>query len=665
MADFKNILPTPEETNVPRTSAINFTILNDAYGAKINTLSSIVNNTKAINNGSFINGFSGQIISGVNLWVVTIYPKDPIFFPRASLINVSIDILDSYNNHNAYSWSFSTAGYIPPGSPEPDPPGGPIPSEPITRACLTGNPFFIYNEVGLNAAFDKGIGTEIELNWKTASPNDENNFVVYNIYLSTYRISVFDSPPKFLSTSLSALIGGIPPGNTYFFAVRAAEVDPDISTLTGLQQIGNDLFRYPSTTLDGYIADGYTTINVKSTNGFPANGIILINDELIKYNSIQLFPPAFITDVYGRGWESTIAEQHLDNTDVFLYRGREDGNTVIAQATPTFQKPNTALTYVLGDGYGPDGYRDGYDGYAKTDGYYFPKQVKNNDITTQIEKSHDQNDNFPSFDYCGTWRKLSPENLWTGKCVGSYFGGIQYRNGTFVRENNIQSHMLQREELMLSSTGEPFVLLRRKWTGIRCSCHMLRREHADKRCPQCFGTGFQNGYEQFVNPRRPDGRILVRVDPTTEDLKIEDKGGLTPDYIPSAWTIAFPGLRDRDALIRFNEDNTEEFRYMILNVDRVKAFFGQPGAQKFRMQRFHKTDVIYQFPTQRDMSPFPTMIETSISSGPGIPAHKHSLYVPSGMILQNIYSVTIVEERHSHVVKNGKILPALGHVHTI
>jgi hypothetical protein len=194
---------------------------------------------------------------------------------------------------------------------------------------------------------------------------------------------------------------------------------------------------------------------------------------------------------------------------------------------------------------------------------------------------------------------------------------------------------------------------------------VLRREHHDARCQICYGTGFSNGFEQFLNPRRPDSRILIRVEPATEDLKIEDRGGLTPDYLPNCWTMAFPGLKDRDVLVRFNEDNTEEFRYEILNVQRVRAFFGQSGVQKFAMQRFARTDIIYQFPVTRSTSPFPETLAMSIESGPGIPAHTHALVVPHGRSLTVFNGSTSINERHHHVVRKGQIITVLGHTHTL
>lgn len=608
--------------------------------------------------GSFVNGFSGSVLVGADGYVIAVHPRPPDFLPFASEIEVSLSILDAYGAQVSEDYSFYTVGFQQEESePLPGPTG---------RACLVGRPFFIDSGAGLEAALDQGVGTEAELKWSEAAPYTEGNLVVYNIYHSTKRVEVFEDPPRLLVMALSTTIGGLPPGNTHFFGVRAAEFDPVVSNLSGLQPAGPNTYAYPSAVLDGYLEAADQVVPLDSVEGFPDKGVAIIGDELIRYASVLQFPPALMVSPHGRGYEGTVAESHISGSEIRLYHGREDGNTIIAQATPTFQKPEWALTWVKSDGYGPDGYRDGYDGYdaERQDGYYFHRQVKR-DILTTDGSNNDNSGDFPRFDYCGSYRGMSPAQLWQGQCVASYFGGIQKRDGVFVRESDIRNHMLQREELLLESTGEPFVLMRRLWTGIRCSCHMLRREHADQRCPICFGTGFVNGYHQFMNPRRSDSRILVRVDPASEDLRIEDKGGLTPDYKPGSWTMAFPAVKDRDVLVRFNEDGTEAFRYEILDVTRVRAFFGQSGVQKFNMQRFPRTDIIYQFPVTRTTAPFPETLETSTESGPGIPPHSHTIIVPSHRPLEQIEGGTSVNQHHHHTVRNGKIVPVLGHTHSM
>lgn len=662
MANYINFTPSVNQQGVARTTVVSFTVLEGATGAQINTLGVTIDGYQAILNGVFVGGYNGNIYPSAGKYVVGVYPKKPDFLRSAAKIDVHMELLDAYNSLDSYDYSFYTAGY---NAPPPEP----IPSEP-TRACLRGFPFYPPTDLGLTAALDEGTGTEVALEWKQAHPFDEDNVVFYNIYYDTRRENVFDGYPDFLVTDVGATVGGLAPGDTHFFGLRAAEFDPLIFTTSGMSMAGPDMFFYPSDSMiDGYVGPTSMIVTANDTDGFPSSGILIVDTELIRYSSLSHSPVGFVVHPSGRGYAGTTAAGHHNNTRITMYPGREETNTIIAQATPSFQKPNYALTYVLGDGYGPDGYRDGYDGYAYHDGYLMYKQEPVNSLTTD-GKNNDASGDFPRFDYCGTWRAMSPQSFMQGQCRQSYFGGAQVRIDEdgyrhLVKVPNTKVHMLQREELLLESTGEPFVLLRRMWTGIRCTCFMMRREHPDARCPVCFSTGFVQGYVQFFNPRRSDRRILVRIDPATDDLNIVDRGGLEPMYEPDGWTLPFPQVKDRDILIRFNPDNTEAWRYEVLHVTRNRVLFTQTGAQKMKIKRMPKTDIIYQYPVVRDTSPTPGSIITSVSSAPGLVPHTHEIIVPDGANMLTLKGATLESEGHNHIIYNGKVQSVLNHTHIL
>ena len=664
MTEFTNLVPSSDQQSVSRTTIISFTILDGAQPAQISTLSVTISGTAAISSGLFVNGYSGNIAVGTGKYVVGIYPKSPNFFPRASKIDMYLEVKDSLNNTVSESYSFYTSGYIA------TPPAESTETATLTRTCDLSVPFFPPTDLGLRLAKDNGIGTEVQLEWVSGYPNDENNVVFYNIYVSTNRDLVFDGYPDFIVTDIGATVGGLSPGDTHFFGIRAAEFDPLVFTTSGMAMAGEDMFFYPvGALIDGYIEPTSMIITSNTTDGFPTSGILIVDTELIRYSSKSYSPVGFVVYPEGRGYVGTVATGHYDSTKITLYPGREEANTIIALATPTFQKPNYSLTYVLGDGYGADGYRDGYDGYAFYDGYLRFKQESIDSLTSD-GTNNNESGAFSRFDYCGSWRAKSPQSFMQGQCGPSYFGGAQVRIDDdgyrhLVKVPNTTTHMLQREEMLLESTGEPFVLLRRMWTGMRCSCFMLRREHADARCPMCYGSGFVQGYIQFFNPRRSDRRILIRIDPATDDLNIVDRGGFEPMYEPDGWTMPFPQIKDRDVLIRFNENNTEAWRYEVLNVTRNKVLFTQMGAQKIKIKRMPKTDIIYQLPAVRDTSPYPATLATSVNSTAGILAHSHQIIVPEGANILTLKAATLESERHNHIIYNGKVQSVLNHTHIL
>jgi hypothetical protein len=188
----------------------------------------------------------------------------------------------------------------------------------------------------------------------------------------------------------------------------------------------------------------------------------------------------------------------------------------------------------------------------------------------------------------------------------------------------------------------------------------------------CFGTGFVTGYEQYMNPRRSDRRIMVRFGPTNDDLKMQDVG-LESELIPDCWTLVVPAVKDRDFIIRFNLDGTEEFRYEILDVTRNKLMFSDSGGQKFKAQRVRKFDPINQWKAVRDTSPTPVVLTTSVSFVPGpggIPPHTHTIEIPSGLVMAQINGTTNVSPAvglgaHNHEVRAGVVQTVLGHTHNL
>ncbi|HVI40455.1 MAG TPA: hypothetical protein VM577_07330 [Anaerovoracaceae bacterium] len=523
-------------------------------------------------------------------------------------------------------------------------------------------------------ANSRGDGYTIAIEWNQAFPDSLGYVVAYNIYFSTVREDVFTEGVKLVSitpTIFDTDITDFTPGDTFYFAVRATEFDPTVVDLSLLPDAG-DAKMYPESMLLFDIDDTTTSIPVIDINEFPAFGIIQIGSEFILYLNKDIPTSSLINAT--RGYLDTTAKMHtVDGYDgyttsdplVHFWKGYEEGNQTALQETSAFIYPNYPRT--------------------NADGY---KIVAKDILTTDLGGSDESNGAIsvpdggttdgsitalPPFDFSG-WHRTDPVALLRGDCIGTYYGGEQHCAdgylgvGNQIRGLSISDANAQRQEVLLNATGEPVVLVRRRWTGMRCPCFMANVEQPDDRCPICFGVGFVTGYDQFVNPRRSDGRIVVRFGPT-EDSLIQNESGLESTFIPDCFTIVVPSIKNRDFLIRFNEDGTEEFRYEVLNVTRNKIFQQDLGGQKFKAQRVRKTDPIYMWRAIRNTATMPQSLTTTIGMVPGpggIPPHTHNIVINENIVsLSQINQTTNVAQGHNHPIINGVVQVEAGHTHAI
>jgi hypothetical protein len=523
---------------------------------------------------------------------------------------------------------------------------------------------------GLSIVANKGDGYSVRLQWDRAFKTVQEFEVGYNIYYSTVYDNVFSEGPKLVSTGsgsfsdgyLQAEIIDLTPGEMYYFAVRAFQYDPDWYDPNLLPSGFPGLKTYPEAVLLNDITDTDDTIRLSDIELFPAYGIIQVGTELIRYTSKDLVNESvFVNDVFNdRGFVGTNVRYHnIDGYDgvayqdpiVKFWKGFEEENARILQASVFFTYPNYA--YTIADGY---------------------KTVDTDILTTDLSATEVNHESFSPYDYAG-WHRTDPTLLLSGGCLGTYIGGELYcadgYNGVGRQLRGVpineQSH--QRLEIMLETDGEPCILLRRQRTGIRCSCYLPTAEYPEHRCPNCHGTGFVLGYEQYFNQRRSDGRILIRFGAAKDDLKV-NTAGLESEMIPDCWTLVTPPVKDRDIIWRFDEDGNRTFAYEILDVTRNKLFLNEYGAQKFTAQRVRKTDPIYQVRAIDSTATIPEELNTSIGllrdAGGGTLPHTHTVTINENTLsISQINQTTSISAGHNHSVVNGTVQEALGHTHTL
>jgi hypothetical protein len=449
---------------------------------------------------------------------------------------------------------------------------------------------------GVKTVKDLGIGKSVLVSWGDAKAPPGFSNLIYNVYVGNSIYTLLDSNPYGFTTNLSATVPGLHPGDGYLFAVRAsygfATTDPTLMT-----EVSSQFYSYPTPVLvnenDGYYQTNQTgALTVTSTSGFPSAGFIRIGSEVMQYSGIT----GTTFQVSRRDVFAMNKVSIPNGTKVYLFKGVEEGNTSIYMATPSWVVAEPWLPLVPGDGY------DGYQYMQGTDGY---RTHQVDIITEDHSETEATKSDFLSEDYCGV-RSQNFVDLYTRNQCGTYFGGRinGYGGGIDVFTANAQ-----RQEMLLGLTGEPFVLLRRKWTGRGCYKQSIHSEHPHARCSVCYGTMFAGGFDRYDNARtlrpaepNPNGFISCRVSPYTDDLGLFENRGLSSEVVEmEVWTMAIPTIKDRDILIRYvNDIETgflqEEFRYEVLSVTRNKLLFGADGNQKIKLRRLNRTEEIYKFP---------------------------------------------------------------------
>lgn len=132
--------------------------------------------------------------------------------------------------------------------------------------------------------------------------------------------------------------------------------------------------------------------------------------------------------------------------------------------------------------------------------------------------------------------------------------------------------------------GEDVVWLSRLTTGTRCRNWngTSHQENASK-CPYCYGTGFEGGYQSAR-------RIRVSFEPGKSDVEIQQLG-LTVDQKPTAWTTPTnPTIKSFDIIVNYQNE-----RYIVTAV-RIKEEQGRRMYQELTLTRPDRFSVEYSVP---------------------------------------------------------------------
>jgi len=545
------LLSSPTNKDILVTPQMFFLKFEDTVNAiNISSLNVTINNDEVVTSGVIeaeYNGNDARLVSVTNG------------------IEVTMDSIDTLRNGD-YTLSYSVADVL----------GNTLVgdidfevklTESVLPSAFPQTGFFGYHQ-GMKRVSDLGRGDSTKLEWHTPLSKTYQSDAYVVVYRNSNRLNIFDSNPSYIAVpgTLEATVNGLVPGLTLFWAARALDTFAETLDVTGMVEEDGGFYVVPTATaLSRSMDENDLKIYVDSVAGYPEKGYLLIgNTEVVRYNSKSVVDQAFLlSSTSFRGLSNTTASVFIADDEVKLFLECQDKNTVITMSTPSYQ----------------DGYESGrtFDnvGLVVTD-------------YTELD-----NNVFDGFDFCGYHGALPNKVLNGEDDCGTYLGGEFNGNRGF----NLFDRMVEREEVLLDSVGEPVIFIRRRWSGQTCSCMTSRRQHPKRRtCGECYGTGYLGGFTQFNNLRRLDGRLMVSFPDTEEDLPLGESSHLQQSYKPVVWTLPMPSIRDRDLILRFDSAGNREFLYEVLHVTREKLMFGHYTRQKVALIRLDKTDVQYTYP---------------------------------------------------------------------
>lgn len=168
-----------------------------------------------------------------------------------------------------------------------------------------------------------------------------------------------------------------------------------------------------------------------------------------------------------------------------------------------------------------------------------------------------------------------------------YFPAVPDPERARVNSQMLVREFVRRTFLVERRSGERAILMRRKTSGTACRCFNTRVQDASRECPECFGVGWEGGYDPFP-------RILLRFHPA--GLRLQGtEAGILYDTSPRGHTVIVPEVADRDIFLRMLPRGTP-FAYEVHNRTRVakEGMAGIPTLQEFSLKALERSHPIYK-----------------------------------------------------------------------
>jgi len=124
-------------------------------------------------------------------------------------------------------------------------------------------------------------------------------------------------------------------------------------------------------------------------------------------------------------------------------------------------------------------------------------------------------------------------------------------------------------------------------------CHCtdpVSMQSSNPRCPLCFGTTFEGGYDRYYNPEHPFGYVSIRKRFSARAQQLKEQGFAVSNQA-EFWTIPEPGMKDKD-IVEQVDGNEKSKRFFITNWNMHNVGV-HDTSQVFQMTELTSTDPAY------------------------------------------------------------------------
>lgn len=124
-----------------------------------------------------------------------------------------------------------------------------------------------------------------------------------------------------------------------------------------------------------------------------------------------------------------------------------------------------------------------------------------------------------------------------------------------------------------------------------CNCvDSTSLQSSNPRCPICYGTNFEGGYDRYYSPEQENGYIYIRQRFSPKAFALKDQGFMVQNQA-EFWTLPEPAMKDKDIVEQV--DGSRKSQRFFINNWNLHTIGLYDTSQVFQMTELTPTDPSY------------------------------------------------------------------------